>query len=948
MSAVQEARPVEQANRLVDHDEFPPSAELMGDAALPMAWALKDLCYASWSSEPQRAVRAAEALRRLRGAARAGFDSGPSTEIDALVAWTDGIACLIRGEMDVATARFDAAAALFRGLGQPRHAAQTQVPKIMALTMLGRHDDAARCAEAAQLALLVNGDLHAASKVSLNLGNLYLRSDRYAAAAERFREAAVLFARSGDHELSVMADNGLADALTAIGDFSEAQRIYARARWRASTHGFPVLEAVVEESVALLDLARGCYRDALAGLEGARRRYAALQMPQHLAIAEKQLADAYLELRLLPESLAGFDAALEQFRALDMQVDRAWTLVQRGRAQALSGNHAATAASLSEAAALFATQDNIIGAAAVALARAELRLAHGDGGQALELARKAEDGFGRAGLVERQLRAQSVRAQALLKSGEIEAARALFDRTLAAACGYQLLPVQLRCLTGRAMAARAAGDRTAARVDLDAAVELFEDQRRTLPGDEIRSAFQSDHLAPFSESLRMALDAHESGEAGAADVLAQLDRFRARTLADRMGNAPTEGGNDALQAATRDLRTRLAWLYRRLQRLQDEADASPQLSAEIRTTERELLERARRIRLSSGATAAVRRIAQFDASALQRRLEPGDALVEYGVLDDELFACVVTSTDLQVQRRMASWRQVQDAVRSMRFQLEALRHGSAPIKHHLPTLTLRARSRLKHLHDLVWQPLETLLAGRQRVLIVPHGQLGTVPFAALHDGECCLAERYQLALAPSARVALHSLARRLPAAQTVLALGESARLPQAAHEARAVAALLPHGIALVGERATAGNLRAHCAGADVVHFACHAQFRADNPLFSALYLHDGVLAAEAIESIPLPGAIVVLSACETVLHDEGAGDEMVGLTRAFLLAGAARVMASFWSVDDATTAELMVDFYVGLRSGEPPAAALRMAQLAAKQRHEHPFHWSSFTLVGGW
>ena len=78
--------------------------------------------------------------------------------------------------------------------------------------------------------------------------------------------------------------------------------------------------------------------------------------------------------------------------------------------------------------------------------------------------------------------------------------------------------------------------------------------------------------------------------------------------------------------------------------------------------------------------------------------------------------------------------------------------------------------------------------------------------------------------------------------------------------------------------------------------SCHAQFRTDNPIFSALHLADGVLTAEAIESLRLPGATVVLSGCETALHDSANTDEMFGLTRAFLVAGAARVMATLWPV----------------------------------------------------
>jgi CHAT domain-containing protein len=340
--------------------------------------------------------------------------------------------------------------------------------------------------------------------------------------------------------------------------------------------------------------------------------------------------------------------------------------------------------------------------------------------------------------------------------------------------------------------------------------------------------------------------------------------------------------------------------------------------------------------------------AELDIGLLQRSLEHGDAVVEYGVQDDELFACVVTRTGVQVKRRLAAWPQVVDAVRSVRFQVETLRHGSAPVQRHLPTLERRIDSHLQRLHGLIWQPLEPLLGKRQRLLIVPLRQLGSVPFAALHDGESGLAERSQIAFAPSARFVLRSLARRPQAAVRVLALGESSRLPHAAREANAVAGLLPQGRAFVGTDATIQNLLANGSSANVIHLACHAQFRTDNPVFSALHLHDGVLTAEAIEGLRLPGSTIVLSGCETALSDAGSGDEMFGLTRAFLVAGASRVMAALWPVDDATTADLMFDFYAGLRRGQPPGAALRQAQLAARQRRAHPFYWASFSLMGRW
>ncbi len=297
---------------------MPPSLALLTARLAPAAlrdeaWALKQACHAAWSCQPQQAVQAAQALRRLSEQVD-HVDPALQAEVVALADWTEGIACLTQGRLEDACGALDRAEAGFARIGQALHAAETRVPKIMGLTLLGRHDDAASCGEAAEREFIAQGHTLAAAKVSLNLGSLQLRRDAHAEAARHYRAAAVRFARVGDHEHSVMADIGLADALTALGQIDEAQRMLARARMRASTHRLPVLEAMADESAALLALACGRYRDALAGFEGSRRAYEQLQMPQHLAVAEKQLADAYLELRLLPEALALFERAVARFR----------------------------------------------------------------------------------------------------------------------------------------------------------------------------------------------------------------------------------------------------------------------------------------------------------------------------------------------------------------------------------------------------------------------------------------------------------------------------------------------------------------------------------------------------------------------------------------------------------------------------------------------------------
>ena len=135
-----------------------------------------------------------------------------ATEVAALADWTAGIACVTRGAVAEAPELFDRAARGLRAAGRPGPAAETQVPKIMALSMLGRTDEAVACALAAQRELLALGLGAAAARVSQNLGSLLLFRDRYAEAAAHFREAAVLFASQGEGA-AAFDTTGLSSAL---------------------------------------------------------------------------------------------------------------------------------------------------------------------------------------------------------------------------------------------------------------------------------------------------------------------------------------------------------------------------------------------------------------------------------------------------------------------------------------------------------------------------------------------------------------------------------------------------------------------------------------------------------------------------------------------------------------------------------------------------------------
>lgn len=189
------------------------------------------------------------------------------------------------------------------------------------------------------------------------------------------------------------------------------------------------------------------------------------------------------------------------------------------------------------------------------------------------------------------------------------------------------------------------------------------------------------------------------------------------------------------------------------------------------------------------------------------------------------------------------------------------------------------------------------------------------------------------------------------------------RLPYTRQEAERILALTPKAVSFraMDFRANRDTIVSpELSQYRYVHFATHGVLDSERPGLSSLVLslvdekgqpQNGFLRANDIYNLRMPAELVVLSACQTGLGKEIKGEGLVGLTRGFMYAGAARVVVSLWSVNDRATAELMTKFYQRmLNQGERPAAALRFAQveLWKQGQWQSPFYWAAFTLQGEW
>jgi CHAT domain-containing protein len=326
--------------------------------------------------------------------------------------------------------------------------------------------------------------------------------------------------------------------------------------------------------------------------------------------------------------------------------------------------------------------------------------------------------------------------------------------------------------------------------------------------------------------------------------------------------------------------------------------------------------------------------------------------VEYFVCDDEIHLFCLRA-DLE-SPEVTTLHCRRDQVRSV--WSESFSHVSGVRELHLPATSPTASAATLDELDFLVAPLAKWSEPGDRIYLIPHDFLHYMPLHALRvEGEA-LAARNAVTYAQSASVLSYCRARqqaRKNALRSALVLGDSrGDLPFALEEARTVARLFG-ATPYCASDVTQSVFDTMGASADIIHWAGHAYFDPVDPLKSGLLLgSDTVISARDIFTMPpLNADLVMLSGCNTGVNAVQSGDELVGLTRAFLYAGASSIIVSLWSVADDSTAHLASAFYRNLFASPngDKAEALREAMLEVRSvaRWASPYYWAPLVLIGG-
>ncbi|MBI4384657.1 MAG: CHAT domain-containing protein [Nitrospinae bacterium] len=515
--------------------------------------------------------------------------------------------------------------------------------------------------------------------------------------------------------------------------------------------------------------------------------------------------------------------------------------------------------------------------------------------------------------------------KALFETGDLAAARAGFDKLLQMPQTQDNGDIYWAILFDRGRIAEAEGRPDQAVDFYRRAVEVVERQRATIHTEANKVGFVGDKQALYH---RMVATLFSLGRH--AEAFDFVERAKARALVDLLASrkqfAVRSGDPEQARA-----------LLANLEKAETEAmaqDAAPGQTRQRSVVAVQAREQAvKKLPVELASLVTVTALGSRDVQAL---LGDDETLLEYYFYGDELYAFALQPKTLKAARLEGNG--LLRAIKDFRAQLESPQSDSY----------LRDAQRL---YRTLIAPMAGSLNTRN-LTVVPHGALHYVAFSALHSpGDGYLNDRHTLRALPSASVLEFLKEKERPKTGRALVLGNpSLDLKYAEQEARAVGNLLPSPEILLRTGASETLFKKLSGGFDYLHLATHGRFQAESPLSSGLLLapdaeNDGLLTLGELYTLQLNARLAALSACETGLGKVVSGDDLVGLTRGFLYAGARSIVASLWSVDDQATADLMVRFYGALgnmRTGE----ALRQAQLAVREKYPHPFYWAAFQLTG--
>jgi len=741
--------------------------------------------------------------------------------------------------------------------------------------------------------------------------------------------------------------------LTGLGRANEALPILDRAINLAQEGGLKKDEADCRKAKAsaLLQLSR--YSDALEQYNQARAIYeqagltAEPSFKQELIEALGDLGNLQMQLGDAASAEKDFRRAMEMSEAIKHPRGVTVNLISLGDLQLRQKRFAEAIALYNQAIARAAEVNDKANASS-----ARIQVAHAY--RNLKRFDEAEQQARQAAETARAIQARPLEAEALYAQAEVLRATDRYQDALSAFSNGEAInnaanpDLVWRFAFGRGQSLEALNQNEEALTEYQKALQTIESVRNELREERFRAGYIEDKYQVYVALVQLLL---KLGRADDAFIAAE--KLRARSYLDLLRRGPAPIRNEAQRKRETTLQSRIRELQKGIENesakpVPDQKRQKLELfSKELASAESEYENFLDDLSRSEPNAAALKNVKMAGRKDLSGQLPNGTALVEYVIGEDTLVVFVVTGDQLHAKAIRVRSADLKNKVETLRALL--LRNKTSDWK--LPG---------ESLYQTLIEPIahEGWLQGITSLYIVPHGILHYVPFAVLQHNKQFLIDNYVIAYLPAASALIQQV-RATETSKSMLAMAPSnTRLQFTGLESKAVAGFFPsRNTLLVGSQATEGSFKKLANGFDVIHLATHGYFNKSNPLLSGLMLEpddgdDGRLEVHEIMELQLKADLVTLSACDTAMgsgyfSEVPPGDDLVGLTRAFLSTGTPTVLASLWEINDRSAVGFMSGFYQQLRRRDKATSlATIQRQTHLRGPYSHPYYWSPFVLVG--
>ncbi|GCF09396.1 CHAT domain-containing protein [Dictyobacter arantiisoli] len=952
---------------------------LFSDAALDrLMYTLKNEADRSWNTNVDRSLTFSGYLLLIG-------DLTKNTYYHALGLMARGDALRRINRFEESLPFFDAAGDEFLQLEDEVSWARTRFGRINACLGLNRTTEALQDAERAHEIFKRHGKLLRAGQIDVNAAIIHFELGQYEQALHLFDRALETYTAYGEGVdlYLARAQGNKALTLAAQGKFREAVKLHEAARRTFARYGEAEEISVAREELNMADInaTQGHYSEALLLYNQCRERFVQHGIDFAANEVAQQMCSCLVRLNRAQEA---YDLAVETVEYF--RVDRAQrhylarSLMQQAAAAILLDDLRGSEAMLREASSLLEEGGYSKLATLARLQRAELYFADQQIDASAREAEYVADIFAEQEDLPRL-------AQAILLQGRIAAARDavplaqdLCAQALYLAQEQELLDLKYRCFDVLGQLAERCGQLQEAGAYYEQAIEGIEEVQSRLILDA-RTSFLENKGDLYHRAIILALRRAEVEKA-----FGYVEKAKSRVVGDYLRHNldirlhPDDRVSEDILDALVTAREEQAWFSSIVYHTEDEANLSDTAIMRIRsvdptTARQEMQKRERRIEQlfeqiqlrSAGSSIARPRSNETNSQApeLSTQLEPRALLIEYYLTDQDLYIFPITAQGGVTLRTVPGAVAKLERLYSLwRTNLDLSGRAANTAEQATAFLGLQENSLglLKRFYDLLLQPIEDLLRPARHLIVVPYGLLHYFPFHCLHNGQQFMIEHCEISYLPAAALLdicrkrgranyAHSLS---PQHALIMGLSDGGRLDYALQEAEMVSRQLGVACAL-DEDATAELLWQRAPLSSIVHIAAHGLFRLDAPNFSHIQLADRQLSSIEVFNLDLSHcSLLVLSACETGRAVVGGVDEVIGLGRGFLYAGAASLLPTLWKVDDASSAELMQLFYQALLHGVPKAAALAYAQrmflararASSQPYHIHPYFWAAFHLIG--